>query len=105
MSQCRGSEEQLTFFSRYDVLSLGDGSFKIIPQKPVQHGSVKDASKTFKVSRATIYRLIDAGFIRFRKASPRKIQIDFKSLEEHLHATEDPEFWTEKRRSDFFSVI
>lgn len=45
--------------------------------------------------------LCEAGFVEYSRPTPRTIQIDLESLAKHLAATEDPEYWTEKRLAQF----
>ena len=49
------------------------------------------------VSRQTIMRLAQAGFVKWSRPSPKCLCIDVASLVDHLTATRDPEFWTPER--------
>jgi hypothetical protein len=85
-------------FAACDLVPMGDGSYKAIPRKPKQKVTVKEAARIANYPLASIYRLFDAGFIEGERQSPRKIMIHVESLNAHLEAVRDPEFWTHARR-------
>lgn len=75
----------------------GDGSFLIRPGKPVEKLTLAQAAKRSGLSRSTIYRLYDAGFLKGERLSPRKIFVFADSISDHLKACrENPEFWEQK---------
>ncbi|MEW6307116.1 MAG: helix-turn-helix domain-containing protein [Verrucomicrobiota bacterium] len=81
------------------VQSQGDGTFVIKPGKPIERVSVRDAAHRAGVSKHTIYRLIDAGMLESERPSPNKLLVRGDSLERHLAATRDPEYWAARRRA------
>lgn len=99
--------EQFQFTFQPTVTAQGDGSFVIRPGKPVEKLSLRQAARKTGLSRTTIYRLYDAGFIKGDRLSPRKIFIFADSLEAHLKSCrENPEFWEqEDRRARFLKAI
>lgn len=94
-----------TILSPLDFIPLGDGSFKATPRKPVELVNVSVAAKMTGVKRDALYKLYQAGFIKGTQASPRKILIYLASLLEHMEKASDPEFWTEVRRTRYFSGV
>jgi hypothetical protein len=85
-----------------DLVPLGDGSYKAVPRKSQQKVTVKEAARIANSSNATIYRLFESGFIEGERQSPRKIMIHVESLNAHLEAVRDPDFWTHARRKRYW---
>lgn len=80
-------------FSAPVCLPQGDGAFLVKPGKPVLKITVKQAAARAGVSVGTVYRLIEAGFLEAEHPSPGRITVVSESLERHLSATRDPEYW------------
>lgn len=57
------------------------------------------------ISDDTLFRLVEAGFIRFIRPSPQRILVSLQSLWEHLEASSKPGFWTRERRLRYLAVI
>ena len=80
------------------MIPQGDGTMLVKPGKPVQRFTVRQCARIAHCSVWTIYRLYGAGFIQGERLSPRKIVIYTESLQRHLSASQDPEFWDHARR-------
>ena len=85
-----------------DVVPMGDGSFHMVPRRPQSKISIKEAARLAHYSRDTIYRLFHSGFVTGERQSPRKILIDAESLQIHLDAVRQPDFWTRERRQRYW---
>ena len=87
-----------------DVVRMGDGSFHVVPRRPQSKITIKEAARTAHYSRDTIYRLFHSGFVTGERQSPRKILIDVDSLQAHLEAVRNPDFWTPERRQRYWGA-
>jgi len=81
------------------VLKLPDGSFRIIPGRPVHRVAVAEAVRITGLAAKVLNRLADCGFLRRARPSPGKSYFYPAEVEEFVRRTEDePEFWTRVRR-------
>ena len=87
-----------------DFVPQGDGSYRAVPRKPQDKVTVKEAARLSDYPITSIYRLYRAAFITGERKSPRRILINVASLQAHLEAVRDPEFWTAERRQRYWSV-
>ena len=87
-----------------DFVLQGDGSYRAVPRKPKDKVTVREAARLANYSLGTIYRLYKAGFIKGERQSPRRILIGVESLQAHLEAVRDPEFWTDERKLRYWGV-
>jgi hypothetical protein len=62
---------------------------------------VLDMLRIAGLSRRTLARLIETGFVECTWPSPYVRLVNVESLVEHLVAARDPEFWTPARRAQF----
>ena len=67
--------------------------------------STREAARLANCSLTTIYRLLKAGFIAGARLSPRKILVEVTSLQAHVQALQDPDFWTTERRSRYWGAL
>ena len=91
-------------FTPVDFVPLGDGTFRAIPRKPVQVGSISDAMKLTGLERKLVWRLYRTRFIEGTQVSPKKILIYLPSLFAHIEAGKEEGFWTRARKRQFDSV-
>lgn len=63
------------------------------PEKKRERITPQIAAQRAHVSVWTIYRLLNSDAIQGERPSPGKIIIYADTLETHLRATRDPEFW------------
>ena len=84
-----------------DLVPNSDGSFRAVPRQTGRKVSVHTAAREANCSIATIYRLYNGGLLTGERPTPRKIMIDFDSLQAHLAAARDPDFWTRERRDKY----
>ena len=89
---------QLTMYTAMQYVPQGDGSYKVVPQKPVCSASISQAAKITGLPRDTIYRLYRAGFIAGDRPGPRSIRIDMASLFRHRLESAEEDWWTPERR-------
>jgi hypothetical protein len=85
------------------VLPQGDGSFVVKAGKPLmgrQKLLIRDAAKRCGLSTSTLWRLYDCGLIEGERPSPRKTFIYLDSLEAHLKASADQEYWDKPERRE-----
>lgn len=87
-----------------DFIPQGDGSYRAVPRKPQATVPAKEAARLANFPLTSIYRLYRAGFITGERQSPRRILINVASLQAHLDAVRDPEFWTAERRLRYWGV-
>ena len=85
----------------YDLVPNQDGSLRAVPRQTGRKVSVSAAAREANCSIATIYRLYNGGLLTGERPTPRKIMIDFDSLQAHLVAARDPDFWTRERRTKY----
>lgn len=90
-------EEQLGFLFPTVMTPLGDGSFKLSPGKPVSEMRVVKAAEYLAVSESSVYRLIDCGLLRARRAMPHRLMVSVESIEQYKNGTMDPEFWAGRK--------
>ena len=86
-----------------DLVPLGDGSYRAVPRRPMGKVTVKEAARLANYPRASIYRLYNGGFITGERQSPRRILIDVESIQAHLEAVREPEFWNDERRDRYWN--
>lgn len=86
------------------VLKLPDGSFRIIPGRPVHRVAVADAVRITGIAAKVLNRLADCGFLRRARPSPGKSYFYPAEVEAFVRRTEeDPEFWSRVRRHCYMS--
>jgi hypothetical protein len=86
--------------------AVGDGTFRPIARIHEQFVDLQVAVEALGIPRDTLRRLIDAGFVKGRKPSPMRRQVNLSSLSDHLDAVErDPDFWTEARIKQFAEAL
>ena len=88
--------------TRCQVLKLADGSFLLKPKKPVLRASAQETAKATGVSRKTLARLAEAGFIRCAKITDRLPMYYPAEVEAFIRSTEkDPDYWTLERKKQY----
>lgn len=87
--------EQMTFCLSFAPVMLpqGDGSVLVKPGRPVSRLTARETAVRMRCSVWTVYDLFHRGILTGERPSERKILIDSESLERHLEASRDPEFW------------
>jgi hypothetical protein len=75
------------------ITSRGDGSFLVVPGKPLSKLTIQQAARLSGRSYWTIWRLYQAGFIVGERLGPNCIMIYSESLLRHLEQSRNPEFW------------
>jgi hypothetical protein len=101
-------QKQIQFFFTPIVVPQGDGSFVVKPGKPTVGRKkllIAAAADRAGVSEDTIRRLLDAGMLEGEQPSPRKTFVYEDSLEKHLAASRDREFWEGKNRQLYIDSI
>ena len=101
-------QNQIQFSFTPVVVPQGDGSFLVKPGKPVigrKKVLIAIAAERAGVSEDTIRRLLDAGMLEGEQPSPRKTFIYEDSLDKHLQASRDREFWEGKNRQTYLDSI
>ncbi len=93
-----------TLLTGCDLIPMGDGSFRAVPHRHKKKFTVREATQVTHYSRDSIYRLYRSGFITGERPSARKILIDAESLQDHIEAVKDPEFWTPARRAQYWGA-
>ena len=88
-----------------DLVPNQDGSYRAVPRQAGRKVSVTVAARAANCSIATIYRLYNSGLVTGERPTPRKIMIDFDSLQAHLKAAGDPDYWTHERRDKYLGAI
>jgi len=84
----------------------GDGTYK--PRVQVMENWIRVTEATrfgIHIKRETLIRLGTSGFISSNQPSPGMICISLDSLLEHIELCKDPEFWTEKRRTEYRKAL
>ncbi len=79
-----------------ELVPAGDGTFRPVARLCPQWFSLNEANLRglgIGVSRASIKRLIVAGFVTGQQVTPGVYQFDYFSFREHVQRTCDPEFW------------
>jgi excisionase family DNA binding protein len=72
------------------MVPMGDGTFLIRPNNRL---TVSQAAKIAGVSKWSIYRLVACGMIEAVRPTKGRVFIVADSLNAHLAASSDPEFW------------
>ena len=101
-----GEESQAQFSFTTTVILQGDGSYLVRPGKPIagrEKITVREAVRRCGTSKQTWVRLYEAGLVEGERPSPRKTLLFVDSIQKHLKASEDPEFWDEPRRKTFLN--
>ncbi len=102
----RADQQQIEFvFSQPVVIPQGDGTYLLKPGKPIlgrRRLTVGQAAARAGVSEDTVLRLYDSGFVEGERPSPRKTLIFEDSLDAHLQATRDREFWESTDRRQLY---
>jgi len=84
---------QLALAFEATMTPRGDGSYVVVPGRPVARLTVVAAARELGCSKWTVYRLRDAGHLEAERPSPHKTLILAESLRKHRVAVRDPEFW------------
>lgn len=87
-----------------DLVPTGDGQFRAVPHRHKKKLTVREATQMTHYSRDSIYRLYKSGFVTGERHSPHKILIDADSLQDHIEAVKDPDFWTPERRAQYWGA-
>lgn len=87
-----------------EFVPQGDGTYRAVPRKPQDTVPAKEAARLANFPLTSIYRLYRAGFITGERKSPKRILINVASLQAHLEAVRDPEFWNAERRLRYWGV-
>ena len=95
---------RLPLMASCDFIPQGDGSYRAVPRKPQDKITVREAVRVSNYTRDTIYRLYNSGFVTGERQSPRRILIHVGSLQAHIEAVRDPEFWTPEKRLRYWGV-
>lgn len=88
--------QQLSFTFSATVIPRGDGSFTVLPGKPVREMRPQAAAKEIGVCKTTLYEMIAAGRLETRRPSPGVIWVRVdgdRGLAAWRTKTSDPEFW------------
>lgn len=86
------------------VLRLGDGSYRIIPGRPVHRVDIAECVRITGLAAKVLNRLADCGFIRRARPSPGKSYFYPAEVETFIRATEsDPDYWTRVRRHAYMT--
>lgn len=92
--------------ARLFQVSPGEYLLKPVSLEPYLHVRAGFCQRLgLDISDDTLFRLVEAGFIRFIQPSPKRILISLQSLWEHLEASSKPGFWTRERRLQYLTVI
>lgn len=76
---------QLHLFQRYEMVSLGDGSYRAIPSGPPEEWLwIPQAAKLTGLSRETIRIWVVEGKVKGRRMGMRKFQVERASLQQFL---------------------
>ena len=86
-----------------DLVPNRDGSYRAVPRQAGRKVPVTVAAREANCSIATIYRLYYGGLVVGERPTPRKIMIDLDSLQAHLKAASDPDYWTGERRDKYLA--
>jgi hypothetical protein len=81
------------FYTPSIVLPQGDHSYLVKPGKPVEKLKPREAARIIRKSVWTIYRMLDAGLIKGERPTKHGTLIYADSLQAHINASQDPEFW------------
>lgn len=98
-------QQQLLLSFNAEITPRGDGSFIVKPGKPIlgrRKVTVSEAAAYLKLSEDTIRRLYHAGLLEGERPSPRCIFIYADSIEAHLQAARDREFWENKEKKQVY---
>lgn len=101
----RIAAEDVPRYGLFKLLRQTDGSIFPVLKHYAQHVRMTHDLCTRLglegLSKGSLYRLIQAGFVACKRPTPNVILVDLGSLVEHVEATRDPEFWTPERISRF----
>lgn len=87
------------------VMRLAGGETLLKPGKPVQRGTPEQCSKWTGISRKTLKRLSEAGFIRVANPTPWLVFYYPGEIEDLIAKTEaDPDFWNDVRRKAYIEA-
>ena len=92
---------QLSLFSvPCELLPLGDGTWRVVPGKPQEKLTVRQAAKLLSISASGVRRLYHAGELEGVQPTPRTLRLFAASMEAHLRRTGGcgAEHWTAARR-------
>lgn len=84
--------------------ALGDGTYRLVPGRPVRRGTSSQVSKATGVHRKVLHALADCGLIRRARPSPNTAFFYFAEVEALIRETEaDPDYWNRVRRDAYLS--
>jgi hypothetical protein len=93
-SSVRGSQTEFpAFYTPSVILPQGDHSYLVKPGKPIDKLKPREAARIIRKSVWTIYRMFEEGLIKGERPTKHGILIYADSLQAHITASQDPEFW------------
>ena len=94
---------QLPAFANWTLQSDGSWLVKAIPQEfpGEQWIKIRQVSKLLRVSSRQVYTWLGV-YLVYRRPSPHCIEVSLASAMELQRASNDPEFWNDRRRLDAF---
>jgi len=99
------SPQEAPWFTPIKVMQMPDGSFLLRPGKPIQRASIEQTSKWTGVSKKTLRRLAESGFIRCARVTAARHYYYPGEIEEFIAKTEaDPDYWTPERIQHYLGV-
>ena len=97
-------EEDVPRYGIFRMVRQSDGSYLPVLktfETLLKLDEVLDLLRIPGLSRRTLARLCETGFVDCTRPSPNSQLVDVGSLLAHLQAARDPEFWTSQRRAQF----
>src|SRR5579862_5369456 len=88
-----------------EIVPQGGGAYLVKPGKPLLGRAkltIAEAAARANLSPDTILRLYDAGLVTGERPTPRKTFIFIDSLDAHLQASHDQEYWDQNDRRTRF---
>jgi hypothetical protein len=87
-----------TWIIPYDWMMLADGTFVLRPKKPVQVMNARETARFTGLSKKTLARLAESGFISVEWPTPRMPRYYPGEVLEFIRQTrENPNHWTPER--------
>ncbi|MCC6356947.1 MAG: helix-turn-helix domain-containing protein [Verrucomicrobiae bacterium] len=91
------------FFIPYKLMAVGDGTFLLVPAKPVAKLTIAEVARATRIHPKNLHRLIEAGIISAEQPSPKVWLVLWDEIASFLEATKQPGYWDEVKRRAFIT--
>ena len=87
------------------VVPMGDGTWRVVPQKPIVRLNMKQAMEATGLSSYNLQCLVECGILAAEHPTPRNWCFDADEILAFLEATRDPAYWSRVRKAAYLTPM